>query len=1147
MVSTVDPSPVSSPDHLASQSLVNPSNVVVIKGEEATDSNRQQLTPPYNIGRMKSTSTLPPSLPCTQEPPRTRCFRAKAGKGLSAGAQPWLPRARLQLRDCRRGRRPRATASAWLPRAAAAFDICRGTRAAYRPVPLSARCPGAVPTGSRATSERKPPGNAEQSRTSKSLIPSTSPLVSQASPHRAGGHAVPDPTSVKPQMKPPVGCATQEAGRPNPAQPSHHSDFSLDLAPRPVRAESPDRAPPVPTTRRDRACPPSPIRHHARSTHTPQAASADDAADPVTTLTSEAFAHVTRDHRPAVSTTDRRTSRPEPEHVPRRELAELTGSLQFVAPVLHSGSTFLRAFYDAVHGLDLDVALRPKDYDALVPLPDGFWASFDSYKRILSDHSGTRLFRGDWITLVRQWTDASKTGVGISRLDNDEHGKPLTELQFLAGVWPQRLQLNSSNWRELRTIHHSLQLAVREQRATGRRKLDGACLYVYTDNAVSASVINRGTSSSPSLLSLVKGIREYEAILGCHVVAVWMPGSSEDAFSIVSQGTDGLSRQRHDEGAFAPNAPTPLTFSPIDQASPMPEAALVDAVMASLPGQAIHLPEPGDWYQQPHPMSPAVLTPPSALGRQAIDQVLRWAAAHPYTTGVALILPNNYAHNWGRLAKYFTHVYFARAGQFRRPAAAMGTMVVLYSLPYLDPSHARATYDAGPEPGDPLPDLSAYAKHLDPSVRCALGDAHHPQTWTLTELNIKAPPQLPQELLRLSRPDTAHCRGQKRPAIDRPFGPFRQLTRRAARALEELAYGYLLRQDAQRAVDLIAANVRDQKDRAQWRARIAAVVLHHLTVDRSRPHRSRMIFFRLPYYLWSEVAFGIVPALTSVPNYYNRRNYETAKHQAVYDEFDRLQALGYVSGPLDEQDRKAVHSVMPLGAVPKKDVPEPRVVVDGTMCGLNNSTAGLKFKYPTFNDLIALAYPGVHYWKLDWKDAFFTVRVHPAFRRFFAYKHPRSGSYHHYNVTPFGWKLSPLYYTRLVHAYVDLLRDTPRFTGKLVINHDNHPQHHRSLPALYHVREDGQLATSLDQYCDDGVGFSPSPTSGRTALRQAAALVNHLGAIPKVSKTVPPTQYGEEVLGLGLDSRGGELSISIPPARLQKLKEQMAAFERHRQ
>ena len=317
---------------------------------------------------------------------------------------------------------------------------------------------------------------------------------------------MPDPTSVKPQTKPPVGCATQKAGRSYPAQPSHHSDLSLDLASRPVRAESPDKAPPVPTARRGGARPPSPIRRPARPIPTPQSAGTTDADDPVTTLTSEAFAHVSCDHRPAVSPADRRAFGPGPEHVPRRELAELTGSLQFVAPVLHSGSTFLRAFYDAVHGLDMDVALRPKDYDALVPLPDGFWASFDSYKRILSDHSGTRLFRGDWITLVRQWTDASKTGVGISRLDNDEHGKPLTELQFLAGVWPQRLQLNSSNWRELRTIHHSLQLAVREQRATGRRKLDGACLYVYTDNAVSASVINRGTSSSPSLLSLVKGV-----------------------------------------------------------------------------------------------------------------------------------------------------------------------------------------------------------------------------------------------------------------------------------------------------------------------------------------------------------------------------------------------------------------------------------------------------------------------------------------------------------------------------------------------------------------------------------------------------------------------------------------------------------------
>jgi hypothetical protein len=39
----------------------------------------------------------------------------------------------------------------------------------------------------------------------------------------------------------------------------------------------------------------------------------------------------------------------------------------------------------------------------------------------------------------------------------------------------------------------------------------------------------------------------------------------------------------------------------------------------------------------------------------------------------------------------------------------------------------------------------------------------------------------------------------------------------------------------------------------------------------------------LPYYLWSDFAFGVVPALASPPPRFVHKNYDTATHQTVYE------------------------------------------------------------------------------------------------------------------------------------------------------------------------------------------------------------------------------------------------------------------------
>ena len=364
-----------------------------------------------------------------------------------------------------------------------------------------------------------------------------------------------------------------------------------------------------------------------------------------------------------------------------------------------------------------------------------------------------------------------------------------------------------------------------------------------------------------------------------------------------------------------------------------------------------------------------------------------------------------------------------------------------------------------------------------------------------------------------------------------------------ARLLTRHAFHHVLRRDAKAARRVVIDHV-DDADRCRWFAKIGELLQWSRDGLRCNDdeRRVRLIFFRFPYYLWTDTAFGVIPAFTRVPDQFDEGNYHTARHPAVYKELQRLADLGYLEGPLDDNDEEAAWVVMPLGAVPKKDSDKPRVVLDGTACGLNDATHLLRFKYPAFQDVLDYFYPGGWLFKLDWTDAFFTNALYPPFRRYFAVRHPRTGKLWRYRVLPFGWKLSPYYYARVVHSYVDLLRCAEPFRGQLHRSYQHHPVHHGRLPMLHRRRRDGQLAADLDQYCDDGIGFAPTQDCAHDALRQAIAHVHHLGARPKDSKTVPPTQR-DSVLGLGVDTSSDHMSVFVPEQRLRQLRSSMVEFE----
>ena len=105
-------------------------------------------------------------------------------------------------------------------------------------------------------------------------------------------------------------------------------------------------------------------------------------------------------------------------------------------------------------------------------------------------------------------------------------------LDIAFGSWDGNLWMQSSNFRE----GYNLVLRLEDLLKSGKVKRDTE-LWVFTDNAVSESAFNKGSSKSKLLHELCARIRKAEMAYSLQVQVVWIAGTR-----MISQGTDGLSR-----------------------------------------------------------------------------------------------------------------------------------------------------------------------------------------------------------------------------------------------------------------------------------------------------------------------------------------------------------------------------------------------------------------------------------------------------------------------------------------------------------------------------------------------------------------------------------------------------------------------------
>jgi hypothetical protein len=208
-------------------------------------------------------------------------------------------------------------------------------------------------------------------------------------------------------------------------------------------------------------------------------------------------------------------------------------------------------------------------------------------------------------------------------------------LDIAFGSWDGKLSAESSNFRE----GYNLVLRLEELLKVGKVK-EGTELWLFTDNAVSESAFNKGSSKSKLLHELCARVRKAEMAHSLHVHVIWIAGTR-----MISQGTDGLSRGDLTSGVMAGD--DFLSHIPLDKGAFERSAELKDWLEGSLPKRWTWLRTGADWYQLPFddPLGRYIWAPPPCLADVALEQLCEVKLIHPLTSHV-FVCPVLFTGRW---------------------------------------------------------------------------------------------------------------------------------------------------------------------------------------------------------------------------------------------------------------------------------------------------------------------------------------------------------------------------------------------------------------------------------------------------------------------------------------------------------------------
>ena len=183
------------------------------------------------------------------------------------------------------------------------------------------------------------------------------------------------------------------------------------------------------------------------------------------------------------------------------------------------------------------------------------------------------------ISVIYGFGDASGTGLGATFTCG-------SGFNFRIGVWGSVEKDESSNWKKFSNVVAALEDEAKEG------NLEGAEVFMFTDNSTVESCAVKGTSSSPKLLTLVVRLRAMTTLHGIKLHIFHVAGTR-----MIAQGTDGVSRGYLALGVMAGESMS--SFIPIHQSAIERSESLAEWLKGWCGDDAMFL-SPMEWFSEGH-------------------------------------------------------------------------------------------------------------------------------------------------------------------------------------------------------------------------------------------------------------------------------------------------------------------------------------------------------------------------------------------------------------------------------------------------------------------------------------------------------------------------------------------------------------------
>jgi hypothetical protein len=213
------------------------------------------------------------------------------------------------------------------------------------------------------------------------------------------------------------------------------------------------------------------------------------------------------------------------------------------------------------------------------------------------------------------------------------------------GTWRSHVHSFTSNWRELRTLVHTL-----EREVGGNGRLRGSTLFYFTDNLVTYYIVTGGSSTSPELQKLLRRLKYLELSLGIRLEVVHIPGKH-----MIEQRTDGLSQGlRLAGGGFkrSPRAETQRIFEGVRMTMESVTWAQHQVRPYLRHRHCIFMDSTTAWTFQQVTGRATLWFPAPEWAHQLMDALVTAWTEQPWHTEAFFLIPRVFQRDWGRASKH---------------------------------------------------------------------------------------------------------------------------------------------------------------------------------------------------------------------------------------------------------------------------------------------------------------------------------------------------------------------------------------------------------------------------------------------------------------------------------------------------------------